>query len=130
MPIRNIAISDPLGPWPYILSALATVCAGIVVGLLAPQSPIRHALGLVALDFLLAGLVGLASPEALSWKLASRISVAYCCAILGAVIGQYIWAVIVTDRLSIGKFFARIIASCFASVAGGILTKYLVEFIM
>jgi hypothetical protein len=127
--IRDIVITDPMSFWPFVLGALATFLAGIAVGIMAAQAPIRHALGLVALDFLIVAAVGFASPMVLSWNVASRIPVAYGCAILGAIIGQYIWLVTRTDRLSIGKFLGTSFWTLLTAVAGGLLTQYIFEYI-
>ena len=127
-PIRGSAVSDPLSLWPYVLTTLATFCAGIVAGFAGHRAPLRHACGLVSIDFVLSGILcTMVSPQAATWKLISRVVAAYGAAMVGSTIGQYSWAVLQRDKFSVGRLLSSIVMTVVTAILGGIVTNYLWE---
>lgn len=126
-PVRHLVVADPLGPWPYIIGTATTFVAGIVVGILAPQAPVRHALGMVALDSILAGAGAFVTPLPLTYKLLSRVLAGYCAASCGAAIGQYCRGAVRKDQESVGKLMGTVTITLITSVAGGVATALLLE---
>jgi len=120
-PVHKSVGTDPLALWPYVLGTVATLLAGMVVGLMAYGAPLRHTSGIVSIDFLLAGIEGFFLPQALTWTLVSRVVAAYCAAGLGALIGQYARFALTEDRTALGKFLGTTLMSCLTATVAGVL---------
>ncbi|MDD5064845.1 MAG: hypothetical protein PHQ35_08845 [Phycisphaerae bacterium] len=129
-PIREMAISNPLALWPYILGTLTTFLSGFVVGLLAPKAPMRLASGIVSVDFVLSGVAGILLPQTLTWTLASRIIAAYCAVGVGALIGNSARYVISKDHSALGCFLGVVLKECVTATIGGILAVFFLKFLV
>ena len=123
LPLLDSESFDPLTLWPYVLTALATVVGGVIVGLLAPFSPYRHASCMVCIDLVLAGTLGLLP---LSITLISRVVTAFLAAWLGVALAVY-WKKMSEDPLWIGKVAAVTLFSILTSVVGGVGTALALE---
>jgi|RhiMetdeSRZDD1v2_1073273.scaffolds.fasta_scaffold190704_2 hypothetical protein len=129
IPVKQYGITDPLGPWPYVLGSLATFIAGAAMGLLAPRAPLTFASAMVSVDLLVTGAVGILQPQALTARFLSRIVVAYTSACLGAIVGRNALLAFMTDRNSVGRFLATTILQIATAGVGGAVTVFLLKYV-
>ena len=125
-PNRVAVAADPLGLYPYVAGAVATIVAAAFLGWIGRGRPRDYVIAFVAADLLLAAGAWLASGRPLTLALISRIVVAFAAAAAGVRIGRLARTVFRDQRANVSTFAWSVLAGIVSSVVGGVLAAAII----
>lgn len=114
--IPSEILVGPLAPVPFVVGSLATLVAGVFVGIVARKDFVKCVLAMVLLDFFVTGLI---TTFPVSLELVSRMCVGFFSALLGGYLGRYY------DKEHSIKYIGNTLTTLLVTIISGLALAWL-----